>query len=117
MATIRLCLGERNVANLKLQNIVVVFDPPADTVETYKNHGKLCVGDEYLFLGEIKNMPGHGIFVSYKTGETLYGYHTENFYLLMEGIKVVETKTVDEEVLYTVEEQDYPEISDDDESL
>ena len=114
MATIRLCLGERNVENLKLQNVMVVFDPPANAVETYKNHGKLRIGDEYLFLGEVKNMPGRGIFVSSVTGETLYGYHTENFYLLMEGVKVTETKTVDEEVLYTVEELDYPEVSDDD---
>lgn len=115
MAILRLCLGDQNVADLRLQNVMVLFDPPEHTKETYVKHGKLRIGEEYLFLGEIKNMPGHGIFVDSKTGETLYGYHTENFYLLMEGIKVVEGKTEFDEVQYTVEEQDYAELTDDEE--
>lgn len=112
MAILRLCLGERNVENLKLQNVMVVFDPAK---ETYMKHGKLRIGEEYLFLGEIKNMPGHGSFVDSKTGATFYGYHLENFYLVMEGIKVIEGKTEYDEVQYTVEEQDYPELPDDEE--
>lgn len=112
MAILRLCLGERNVRNLNLQNITVVFDPPENVKASY-TFGPLRIGAEYLFLGEVKNMPGHGIFVDYKSGQTLYGHHTENFYLLMEGIKVVEGKTEYKEVQYTVEEQEYPVISDD----
>ena len=113
MAILRLCLGERNVENLKLQNVMVVFDPPEHAKETYMKHGKLHIGEEYLFVGEVKNMPGHGIFVFPKTGTTFYGYPTEDFYLLMEGIKVIEGKTEYDEVQYTVEEQDYAELTDD----
>jgi hypothetical protein len=115
MAILRLCLGERNVENLKLQNVMVVFDPPDHAKETYVKHGQLRIGEEYLFLGEVKNMPGHGIFVEPKTGKTFCGYHTENFYLLMEGISLVEGKSEYDEVQYTVEEQEYPEVADDDE--
>lgn len=107
MAILRLCLGERNVENLKLQNVMVVFDPPEHAKETYVKHNKLRIGEEYLFVGEVKNMPGHGIFVEPKTGTTFCGYHTENFYLLMEGIKVIEGKTEFDEVQYTVQEQEY----------
>lgn len=115
MAILRLCLGERNVENLKLQNVMVVFDPPEHAKETYVKHNKLRIGEEYLFVGEVKNMPGHGVFVDPKTGTTFCGYHTENFYLLMEGIKVIEGKTEYDEAQYTVEEQDYPEATDDEE--
>lgn len=113
MPVLRLCLGERNITNLSLQNVMVVFDPPEHAKETYAKHGKLRISAEYLFLGEIKNMPGHGIFVDSKTGETLYGYHLENFYLVMEGIKIVEGKTQYDEVQYTVDEQDYTDLGDD----
>lgn len=115
MAILRLCLGERNVENLKLQNVMVVFDPPEHAKETYVKHNKLRIGEEYLFVGEVKNMPGHGVFVEPKTGTTFCGYHLENFYLIMEGIKVIEGKTEYDEVQYTVEEQDYSEVPDDEE--
>lgn len=115
MAILRLCLGDRNVQNLGLTNVTVVFDPPEHAKETYAKHGKLRIGEEYLFLGEVKNMPGHGIFIDSKTGQTLYGYHTENFYLVMEGIKIIQGKTEYDEEQYTVEEQDYPSVDDDDE--
>ena len=84
MAILRLCLGDRNVSNLGLSNVIVVFDPPE-----HAKHGKLRIGEEYLFVGEVKNMPGHGIFVDPKTGQTLCSYHTENFYLVMEGVKEI----------------------------
>ena len=118
MAILRLCLGDRNVSNLGLSNVIVVFDPPEHAKEVYAKHGKLRIGEEYLFVSEVKNMPGHGIFVDPKTEQTLYGYHTENFYLVMEGVKVVEGKTEFDEVQYTVDEmdaEDYPSVDDDDE--
>lgn len=94
---------------------MVVFDPPEHAKETYVKHNKLRIGEEYLFVGEVKNMPGHGVFVEPKTGTTFCGYHLENFYLIMEGIKVIEGKTEYDEVQYTVEEQDYSEVPDDEE--
>lgn len=106
MAILRLCLGERNVRNLNLQNVTAVFDPPENLKESYK-FGPLRIGTEYLFLGEIKNMPGHGIFVDYKSGQTLFGPHIVNFYVSMEGIKIIEGKTECDTVQYTVQEQEY----------
>ena len=59
---LRLNLDERNVRNLGLTNVMVVFEPPEIAKSAYKGT-PLVDGQEYLFLGEIKNMPGHGIFV------------------------------------------------------
>ena len=118
MAILRLCLGDRNVQNLSITNVTVVFDPPEHAKKTYIKHGKLRIGEEYLFVGEVKNMPGHGIFVDPKTGQTLCSYHTENFYLVMEGIKIIQGKTEYDEEQYTVEEmgpEDYSSIDDGDE--
>ena len=88
MATLRLNLGERNTRNLRLTNVVVVFDPPEHAKDTYVKHGKLIPGEGYLFLGEIANMPGHGTFVDQKSGQTLWGYHIENFWLPLEGVQI-----------------------------
>jgi hypothetical protein len=38
----------------------------------------------YLFLGEIANMPGHGVLIDHKTGKIHLGYHTEHFAELSE---------------------------------
>ena len=32
-----------------------------------------------IFLGEIPNMPGHGVFVGYKSGKIYSGYHIYEF--------------------------------------
>ena len=32
-----------------------------------------------IFLGEIKNMPEHGIFVGHKSGKVYSGYHVFDF--------------------------------------
>lgn len=32
-----------------------------------------------VFLGEIPNMPGHGIVAEYDSGKMFFGYHTDNF--------------------------------------
>ena len=110
MAILRLNLDERNVRNLNLTNVVVVFDPPDHAKDTY------VTGNDYLFLGEVKNMPGHGIFVDQKTGTTLFGYHLENFYIQMEGIAVSESRNQYDETVYTVDEQEYEDVgSEDDE--
>lgn len=33
----------------------------------------------YVYLGEIVNMPGHGIFVGRRTQKVYFGYHIEDF--------------------------------------
>jgi hypothetical protein len=36
-------------------------------------------GANYIFLGEIANMPGHCVVVNYRSGKIYSGYHTELF--------------------------------------
>lgn len=36
-------------------------------------------GSNYVFLGEIPNMPDHCVVADAKTGRVYTGYHTENF--------------------------------------
>jgi len=36
-------------------------------------------GDIFVFLGEIKDMKGHGVFVDIKTHLTYSNYHIDNF--------------------------------------
>lgn len=49
--------------------------------ECAKHHGpkEFCTGDqEWLYLGEITNMQGHGVFVN-SAGRVFWGYHLEDF--------------------------------------
>ena len=32
-----------------------------------------------VYLGEIENMPGHGVFAGTRTGKVYSGYHVKNF--------------------------------------
>jgi hypothetical protein len=84
--TVRLCLGERNVGQFGLKNVVCVFDPPEHARAAYKGT-PLTPGEIYLYLGEISNMPGHGAFATSK-GQVLWGYHTENFWVVLEGVQI-----------------------------
>lgn len=36
-------------------------------------------GDLCLYLGDVRGMKGHGIFVHEKTNKVYFGYHIENF--------------------------------------
>jgi hypothetical protein len=40
---------------------------------------RLQSGRVYLFLGEIRNMPGHCAVVDVKSGRTIVGYHSDTF--------------------------------------
>jgi len=37
-----------------------------------------------IFLGEIPNMPGHGVFAGHRSGRLYSGYHIEQFIELSE---------------------------------
>lgn len=93
MHTVRLNLGAHSLRHLKLQNIIVIFDPP-ESEQYYHHSSPLKVGNSYLFLGEIGNMPGHGIFSCLLTKNILSGYHLDDFWLEIEG---VELKQINEE--------------------
>lgn len=38
-----------------------------------------------VFLGEIPNMPGHGVFAGHRSGRIYSGYHIEQFVELSES--------------------------------
>jgi hypothetical protein len=38
-----------------------------------------------VFLGEIPNMPGHGVFAGHRSGHLYSGYHIEQFVELPES--------------------------------
>ena len=40
--------------------------------------------DHFVFLGEVKQMPGHCVVAHTKTGQVHVGYHTDNFVELTE---------------------------------
>ena len=40
--------------------------------------------DLFIYLGEIKQIPGHGIFVETKTGKVYTFYHIDEFIELTE---------------------------------
>lgn len=75
-------LAQLRVGNLKMprSNSIVKFAPD----EIYEGHltifrqKGLNLGETYLFIGEIRQMPGHCI-VTDKNGKTIWGVHTENF--------------------------------------
>ena len=58
------------------QNQIVIFDLHGDA--RYENAYPFKTGERVLFLGEVVKMPGHCIVVN-KRGQTLWGYHTDNF--------------------------------------
>ncbi len=51
-------------------NNLVVYNEPSNSVFDYN--------EVVLFLGEIENMKGHGIFVK-RNGKLFWGYHIDNF--------------------------------------
>ena len=44
-----------------------------------KADSPLLAEENFVFLGEIPNMPTHCVVVAVKSGKTLIGYHTDNF--------------------------------------
>lgn len=42
------------------------------------------INGKFIFMGEIKQMPGHCILCNIKTGKIIAGYHTDNFIELTE---------------------------------
>lgn len=46
--------------------------------EVSKNAYPFCNDLPLVYLGEIVNMPGHGIFIG-QSGKCYFGYHISNF--------------------------------------
>lgn len=57
------------------------FKPCSEEEYKTRDHYKYYpfkYGKQYIFLGEIENQPGHGIYIL-ENGKVVVGYHTEMF--------------------------------------
>jgi hypothetical protein len=69
-----------------MPNILVVFDPnftEEEWVDGWEKHYPFKKGEVVLYLGEIRQMPGHVIVVK-RNGQVFWGFHSENFRLATE---------------------------------
>jgi hypothetical protein len=64
-------------------NTLIRFDFDAVPSE-YHSQYPFTRKDVLLFLGEVRQMPGHSV-VATKDGRVVWGYHTENFVVIPEG--------------------------------
>lgn len=65
----------------------MIFDPGKDYDNSY--FGSAYPDEEFLYLGEIHNMEGHGTFLSMK-GKT-FRLHLENFWFVLDYVSSVTT--------------------------
>ncbi len=56
----------------------------APDLERFRSNYPFAVDMPLVYLGEIVNMPGHGVFVSHKSGRIYSGYHIDSFVELSE---------------------------------
>ena len=63
-------------------NTMIRFDFDAVPLE-YHSQYPFTRTDVFLFLGEVKQLPGHCV-VATKDGRVIWGYHTENFVVIAE---------------------------------
>ena len=64
------------------KNKLVRFEPTKEDLKLWNKQAKpFKIGEDYLCLGEIKNMPDHFIYVDIK-GKIYWGYHDDMFRLL-----------------------------------
>ncbi|MCB1887037.1 MAG: hypothetical protein KDH20_05500 [Rhodocyclaceae bacterium] len=59
----------------KLSLVRLRPDVPAEVAGRYPFHGDFPL----VFLGEIPNMAGHGVFVGYSSGRLYSGIHIDHF--------------------------------------
>jgi hypothetical protein len=105
---LRINMGWFGVKHLIQPNTIVVYDPG----EEHNPYPKLERNQELLFLGEVKNAPGHGLFVDlcsakeFDRGKIQGMYHLEYFWIQIEGMQLVENKTCYGSKCFDVVEQD-----------
>ncbi len=58
---------------LPVPRIVVAVVP-----EDYAKYREWKDGDHLVFMGELDNMPGHGVFID-RAGKTHWGHHPDEF--------------------------------------
>ena len=47
--------------------------------DTTNDQGYIDLGNRYIFLGEITNMPCHGVFIDCVTNQIIHGLHIDDF--------------------------------------
>lgn len=47
--------------------------------------GVLPIEEQFVFMGEINQMPGHGVFAVLKSGKLYAGFHTDSFEVVLTG--------------------------------
>jgi len=60
-------------------NTIIKFNYNSVTEEYKKEYYSKFQDKKYLFMGEIKQMPGHCVVCDFESGEMIIGYHTHNF--------------------------------------
>lgn len=67
----------RNIPEI---NSYVVFDKKSCSIYDYEKYYKdVFEGKLFIFLGEIKQCPGHCILTDLQNGKIIGMYHTDNF--------------------------------------
>ena len=41
--------------------------------------------EQFVFMGEINQMPGHGVFIVLGSGKLYAGFHTDSFEVVLTG--------------------------------
>jgi hypothetical protein len=59
-----------------VKNVQVVFCSPKGYADKYP----WKTGENLLYMGDVHNMGGHGVFVD-RSHRIWWGYHTDNFYV------------------------------------
>lgn len=63
--------------------VIFIYDLP----EGYKNSYPFKENHQYIYFGEIPNMPGHCIVMDHSTGKMYSGYHTDHFEEVTEEVE------------------------------
>lgn len=63
---------------------------PLDLVrvrEECKKHYEGCIptDEQFVFMGDINQMPGHGVFIVMGSGKLYAGFHTDSFEVVLTG--------------------------------
>jgi len=73
--------NEYEKRKLKWVNTIVIFSPSKEDLDKWGKEIKrqpFKVGESYLCLGEIRNMPEHYIYVD-RRGKVYWGWHSDFF--------------------------------------
>lgn len=80
---------ERNYRYELLKWLQGHHEPTSAQWDTY--YADFLSEESFVYLGEIVNMPGHGIYVGRK-GRTFWGFHLEDFTLVTDNVTEIVVK-------------------------